>query len=106
MIFVPNEILFDIFTELYEMDLSLINCIKVSRLWANIAIPILWQDLFKYYEINKYIYKSTHKQTESLRYIFYQSLNEKERLILKNNLIFKDWMNIPIIFPYIKFIRK
>ena len=97
MFFIPNEILFCILTELYEMNESLFSCILVSRLWVKIVIPILWQDPFKHYNINN----KSIKQIESLIYVFYQNLDDEERFILKDNLIFKDWMNIPTLFSYI-----
>ncbi|CAG8441466.1 4363_t:CDS:2 [Scutellospora calospora] len=46
----PNEILMEIFNHLYDINESLFKCVMTSWIWANIAIPILWQDPFKKYK--------------------------------------------------------
>ncbi|CAG8509100.1 741_t:CDS:1, partial [Scutellospora calospora] len=78
-----NEIFNEIFHFLYDMNESLFNSILVSRRWAIIGIPILWQLPFmKYKEI----------------------VNEEKREIMIEDLIIQIKKK-STLFEYFKYVK-
>ncbi|CAG8693737.1 15063_t:CDS:2, partial [Cetraspora pellucida] len=101
-----NELVIMIVSYLYDMDISLFNCIMVSRTWARIAIPILWQDPLGYchrhYEAIGSYYKNL-KNVDSLKRIIYYNLNDKEQIILQKYFPDKTYSNT--LFNYLSYVK-
>ncbi|CAG8443460.1 8372_t:CDS:1, partial [Scutellospora calospora] len=93
----PNEIMILIFMYLYDTDLF--DCLLVSKRWANIAIPILWENPFKYYENNK---------ISSLRKVICYIMDIKEysykEYFYKNEIPIKEHSSI--LFPYLEYVKR
>ncbi|CAG8437711.1 8304_t:CDS:1 [Scutellospora calospora] len=88
-----NDVLIMIFEYLYDIDVSLFNCVLVSWDWANLAIPILWRDPFKYYDNNN----------NSLRKVVCHNLDVKD-YFYKSDIPIKEYS--VLLFPYLEYMKK
>ncbi|CAG8567006.1 4830_t:CDS:1 [Scutellospora calospora] len=88
-----NDVLIMIFMYLYDMDVSLFDCVMVSWDWVYLAIPILWKDPFKYYDNNN----------DSLRKVICHDLDVKD-YFYKDDIPIKEYSLT--LFPYLEYVKK
>ncbi|CAG8527545.1 10870_t:CDS:1 [Scutellospora calospora] len=87
----PNEIMISIFMYLYDADLF--DCLLVSKRWASISIPILWQDPFKHYKNDK---------IDFLRKVVCHNLDIEE-YFNKDEIPTKEYSLL--LFPYLEYVK-
>ncbi|KAF0548939.1 hypothetical protein F8M41_025561 [Gigaspora margarita] len=78
-------------SEIYSGINSLFSCTLVNRYWCKMSIPILWQRPFTTYETPTFISA------------YFSSLDDNEKLILKEYGIMTDFSNT--LFQYERFLK-
>src|SRR5579859_925811 len=92
-----GDCLLIIFTELQHEPASLYSCILVNRFWCRIAVPILWNKLFKYKNIS---YDKLYKVIINLL------PTPSKQLLINNNIELPlfTFSNKSLLFNYINFL--
>ncbi|CAG8471207.1 8035_t:CDS:2 [Scutellospora calospora] len=91
---VPNELIFYIVSYLYDIEKSLFKYVLVSRDWARIVIPFLWENSFH----------NENFKIDSLKRIIYCNLSSDKRDLYSE--FFLEKYHARPLFNYLSFAKK
>ncbi|CAG8534768.1 9949_t:CDS:1 [Scutellospora calospora] len=101
---VPNELIFYIVSYLYDIEKSLFKYILISRDWARIIIPFLWENSFCHENFKIDSLRQINFKINSFRRIIYCNLSSDERNLYQEFFLEK-YDAIPL-FNYFSFVKK
>src|ERR1700761_6890429 len=96
----PVDCLNEIFEHLEDDKITLRSCLLVNRLWCEVAVRILWRDIWSFQYSVSYRPYRTHVPSSIISTLVACLSNESKNLLNKNEIFIPTSTSNPPLFNY------